>query len=248
MYSNYKKSIMWINGIMLLCLTFFSWFYARQLLMYLTNQTKAGMCTADIIISNFSNWRNGYVSYVIIMIDILFLVRNDFRYSNLIVYGSRRKLWNKQVLKILTHAGIYTAYYGFCTLLFSLSYGFINVNWDDLDSYFFKITTGLVSAEFSTIIISFFLAFAFLWITIGLEYLLFHWLWNNELFVWIMIFLVRFVVRKWLKVPIMINIGFLQWMNHRIFLGFLITGILFILLYVTGFGYVRKREFLSERK
>lgn len=244
----YKRNNIWINVILLLCLTFFSWFDTRQLLMFLAKQTKIGLCTADLIISNYMNWRNGYVSYVMIMIDILFLVRNDFRYSNLIVYASRRKLWNKQVLKVLTHAGLYAAYYGICTLLFSFWYGFINLNWEDLDSYFFKTTNGIVSVEFSGIIISFFAAFAFLWITIGLEYLLFHWIWHNELLVWIMIFIVRFVVRKLLKISIIMNLGSGQWMNHRILQGFLVTGMIIIVLYVIGLSYVRKREFLSERK
>lgn len=245
---NYKKNNIWKYIILLLCLTFFSWFYTRQLLMFLANQTKAGLCTADLIISNYTDWRNGYVSYVIIMIDILFLVRNDFRYSNLIVYASRRKLWNNQVLNILKHAVIYTAYYGFCTLLFSIGQGFTDMNWDNLDSYFFKVTAGLLNVELPTIILSFFVAFAFLWITIGFEYLLFHWIWHNELFVWVMIFLVRFAVRRWVKFSIIINLGFHQWINHTILQGFLITGMLIIVLYVTGLSYARRREFLSERK
>lgn len=237
-----------INCVLLLCLTFFSWFYTRDLLMFMSNKTQIGVCTSDLIINNYSEWRNGYISYVFIMIDILFLVRNDFRYSNLIVHGSRRKLWNRQVKKILTHATIYAAYYGSCTLLFSFGYGLVNMNWNDYESYFFMLTKMVMSVEFTFVVISFFLAFTIFWITIGFEYLLFHWLWHNEIFVWIMIFFVRFVVRKWLKINAIISLGFNQWMNHRILQGFAITGILIIALYVAGSSCVKKREFLSERK
>lgn len=243
-----KKVNILFAGFIMLLLTFFSWFFVRRMITSMTAQTRLSVCTADLMVNNFTSWRSSYFSYALVMADVLILLRNDFRAANLIAIGSRRRLWNRQAVQLSVHAAGYSVYYLFCTLFFSSRNSAVWMNWSDPEGYFFKVTKSLSNTAFLTVMAAFLAAFLLFWLSVSFVYLLLHWLLQKEILVWLAVFVAEFVFNRLLHCSFMASVSYSQWAAGAVLCSVIVNILVLAVIYAAGFIGSRKRQFYFERK
>lgn len=229
-------------------LTFLAWFYARQRVTAGAYGPAAPFCAADLMVNGFNSWCGSYLALALVLVDTMLIVRNDFRYANLIVYGSRGRLWKKQCERLAAHAAGYGGYYMLCTLFFALRFTDVRMNWSYTDSYFFRSQKMVLSTGFATVLLAFTAVCILCWLIVGLGYLLFDWLTGNAFLVWLLVLLIRFVMYQVVKINLMGSISYQSWIAGTVWQS--VIGMLPLAagICTAGFFIAKKREFCSERK
>ncbi|MDD3239722.1 MAG: hypothetical protein PHW47_06525 [Lachnospira sp.] len=198
---------------------------------------------ADILIDVYKSWHSNYVSVAMIMFISLYFNKTDFKYYNIIAYGSKLKVWFIQIKRIYLYSLCSAVYFWLVVLVLSNKYILISINWNKTDSHFFKITGSLMEMKYVYVALAILAVLIFLNIVMATLYILLSWIFTNQIFVWIMEFMIVFFFNKIIKWSPLSQIYYKNWIEGKIIISFLIVVMLLVLLQLVGRFIVRHKEF-----
>lgn len=243
-----KRGNIIVTGGLITIMALFAYVNVWQNAIYMNKSGCVSLCVADFIVKNSSMFNSNILLFAVILADVMINSKNDFRYSNLIMNGSRIKILNRQTTKIVCHAVIYGLVYVFCTIIFSLNYTSTLINWDKEISYFAYVNKMIKDISYTKIML-FFIAGSILFIiTVEIIYLGFFWLIQKEAFVWIILFAVRFADRRYLNGILSMDLSYENILKELMQQQFLISVAVIILVYLIDRLLAERREFYFERK
>lgn len=231
---------------LLCCVIFEAWFSVNQSFGNLTPQTKETVCFADWLINGYSNFQSDGVGLFIILMSLLILIRDDFRYSNLLQFQSRKELWDKQTARLCLHSTIYGICYSLCAYYFALKKSTVLCNWNETESYFFAVNKTIIKCKIEYIVIAFLVGVILNWIILGMISLLLHWIMRREAFVWLTIIFIKFTAAAILHTNLEVSLSYWRWVGKKIVPGIMGALVIVVLLYIIGRRIVPFKEFNAK--
>lgn len=187
---------------------------------------------------------------IIISANFMFfsIIKDDLRINSILKQKSRTLLWIKQVYKISLLSIFSSIWISICTYLFGGLMTRYFINWDSVNSIYFKVNKIVCnSISLKDVIIIFFIC-SFVRIVIILTIsLLIYWLTNKKVISWLFV-----ISWEFLEIPVpvigkLINIDYTVINStDRLITGFSYGIVLILILIIVGIILGKRREFYYE--
>lgn len=209
------------------------------------NQIK---CVADGFIFSSAYWFFGVEIAILTNFTILTLNKNEFNINTVLKQKSRALLWIKQIfsnciISILTSIWIALCTY-FASGLMTVSY----INWNSVNSIFFKVNKVICSTLALKDVVILFLIYSTLKIFIvSISSLLIYWLTNRRIISLIFIIILGVLENSIPIIYRVINIDYGVIGDSRILMNNFLYGLLLIVvLTILGLVLGKRKEFYGE--
>lgn len=246
MYRVQNKYVKLFIAVNILVLSFFAWYHTKFSVYFLETHGQGMVSKADILIDVYNSWHLNYFSLAMIMLSSLFFIKSDFRYYNVIAYGSKKHIWFTQIKRIYIYEGCAAVCFWGVVLAFTNQYMDVEINWNEISSRFFKVSKQLTDERYENVVIAVLASFIFMNIAISTLYLLLCWIFENQILVWIIVIGISFVFNKIIKYSPLLQVEYMEWLNSTVIWSFLVTVLLIVVLHLIGFYFIKHKEFYKS--
>ncbi|WP_430830402.1 hypothetical protein [Clostridium ihumii] len=205
---------------------------------------------ADFLIA-VTSARSATIILPVTIIVFFFIVKNDFNIFFVLQEKNRKKLWFKQIYKIVLFSVFITIYVSICTYFIGALYSTSYINWNKPNSIFnFENKGLLLKVSFLKVIIYFFLVYSIKMIVMSSLALLIYWITDKKIISLVIIMAINIFERHAIFLKIfnrVISIDYKLWANkQKIILGILYGILLIFIITLIGKHISKGKEFLNE--
>ncbi len=203
---------------------------------------------ADAFIYVSAYWFFGIEIMILANFMLFNIIKDDLRINSIIKQKSRTLLWIKQVYKISLLSIFSSIWISLCTYFFGGLMTTHFINWNNVNSIYFKINKTVCSSISLKYVITMFLLCSFIRIVLIVTIsLLIYWITNKKIISWLFVVTLGFLE---ISVPIVckvINIDYTAINSiYKLIIGFSYGIVLILIAIILGVILGKRKEFYYE--